>query len=103
VLSQITAVLAEYEDHLPLTCRQIFYRLVGAHGYAKTEDDYKRLLEILNRARRAGWIAFEAIRDDGTTANLPNGFTDPGGFLGDVPRSGRKVPPRPPGRAATLD
>jgi hypothetical protein len=80
VISQIQAVLAEYEDHLPLTCRQIFYRLVGAHGFAKTEDDYKRLLEILNRARRSGQIAFEAIRDDGTTANLPGGFTDQADF-----------------------
>ena len=33
-------VLAEYGDHLPLTVRQIFYRLVAAHGYAKSERGY---------------------------------------------------------------
>ena len=32
-------------DHLSLTIRQIFYRLVGAHGYEKTEQAYDRLIE----------------------------------------------------------
>ena len=27
-------------DHLPLTIREILYRLVGAHGYEKTEQAY---------------------------------------------------------------
>ena len=35
----------EYEDYLPLTIRQIFYRLVGAHEYEKTERAYERLIE----------------------------------------------------------
>jgi len=74
ILEQIRAVLAEYQDHLPLTCRQIFYRLVGAHGYAKKENAYERLLGYLNRARRAGMIPFDHIRDDGATASLPGGF-----------------------------
>ncbi len=52
LLGQVRAVLAEYRDHLPLTIRQIFYRLVGAHGYDKTEQAYGRLCEHLNRARR---------------------------------------------------
>ena len=33
----IRAVLAQYEAFLPLTIRQIFYRLVGTVGYEKTE------------------------------------------------------------------
>jgi hypothetical protein len=37
LLEQVRAVLSEYEHHLPLTIRQIFYRLVGAHNYEKTE------------------------------------------------------------------
>ena len=56
---------------LPLTVRQIFYRLVGAHGYDKTEQAYARLGEHLNRARRAGLIEFDAIRDDGITFAEP--------------------------------
>jgi hypothetical protein len=30
LLDQVRGVLSEYADHLPLTIRQIFYRLVGA-------------------------------------------------------------------------
>ena len=37
LLDQVHAVLDEYAEHLPLTVRQIFYRLVGAYGYEKTE------------------------------------------------------------------
>jgi len=32
-------------DAWPLTIRQIFDRLVGAHGYEKTEQAYDRLIE----------------------------------------------------------
>ncbi len=30
ILAQVNDVLDEYREHLPLTIRQIFYRLVGA-------------------------------------------------------------------------
>jgi hypothetical protein len=43
LLEQVRAVLDEYENYLPLTIRQIFYRLVGAHNYDKTEQAYDRL------------------------------------------------------------
>ena len=65
LLAQVRGILAEYREFLPLTIRQIFYRLVGAHGYDKTEAAYDRLCETLNRARRARMISFDAIRDDG--------------------------------------
>lgn len=67
LVEQVRAVLDEYRQHLPLTLRQVFYRLVGKHGYPKTERDYKALGEVLNRARRARMIPFDAIRDDGMT------------------------------------
>ena len=65
LLEQVKGVLDEYRDYLPLTCRQIFYRLVGAHGYEKTERAYSRLCEMFNRARRAELISMDDIRDDG--------------------------------------
>jgi len=64
LLAQVERVLLEYVSYLPLTCRQIFYRLVGAHRYDKTEQAYDRLCEALNKARRAHLIPFEHIRDD---------------------------------------
>ena len=65
LLDQVRGVLDEYADYLPLTVRQVFYRLVGAHGYDKTERAYERLGEALNRARRAELIDMDAIRDGG--------------------------------------
>jgi hypothetical protein len=65
IVAQIEEVLRDYRQYLPLTLRQIFYRLVATKGYPKDEASYKRLGELLNRARRAGIIRFEDIRDDG--------------------------------------
>jgi hypothetical protein len=48
LLGQVKAILEEYRDHLPLTIRQIFYRLVGAHSYEKTDLAYG---EIVGRDR----------------------------------------------------
>jgi hypothetical protein len=81
LLAQVAQVLKEYRDHLPLTCRQIFYRLVGAHGYDKTEQAYERLCEALNKARRARLIPFEHIRDDDAPPPQPLGFEDSAAFV----------------------
>jgi hypothetical protein len=81
LLDQVRAVLEEYVEYLPLTVRQIFYRLVGAHGYDKTELAYDRLGELLNRARRAGEVDFDAIRDGGITSILPLAFTSRQHFI----------------------
>lgn len=75
IITQVQQILREYQAHLPMTGRQIFYRLVGAYGYPKTENDYKNLLEYLNRARRARLIRWSAIRDDGVTSRGGGGFT----------------------------
>ena len=74
LLNHVKAVLDEYRDHLPLTIRQIFYRLVGSRGYDKTERAYARLCDVLGRARRAGMIPFGAIRDDGTILRTPQAW-----------------------------
>jgi len=81
LLQQVRGVLAEYEAHLPLTIRQIFYRLVGAHGYDKTEQAYSRLCEAMGRARRAGHIPFQSIRDDGGSRLGNAGWAGPEPFL----------------------
>ena len=77
LLGQVEAVLTEYATYLPLTCRQVFYRLVGAHAYDKTEQAYERLCEMLNRARRARLINMGDIRDDGGSYDIdPLGYRD---------------------------
>lgn len=84
LVDQIATVLEEYERFLPVTARQIFYRLVGEHGYDKTEQAYARLCEALVRARRSGRIRFDAIRDDGTAGGPPQTYPDVAGFWSHV-------------------
>jgi hypothetical protein len=91
LVDAIQAVLEEYAAHLPLTIRQIFYRLVGAHDYPKTEAAYKRLCRIIGRARRARLIGMDAIRDDGFVVNSPHCWTSPEAFLATVQRQASKL------------
>ncbi len=77
ILDQVQDVLETYREYLPLTIRQIFYRLVGKYGYEKTELAYKRLIEYIGRARRARIIPFNAIRDDGWNETQETGWHDP--------------------------
>jgi hypothetical protein len=88
LLEQVRSILAEYANHLPLSLRQIYYRLVGAHGYEKTEQAYDRLGEALNRARRSGMIGWETIRDDGYEIHTPWSLSSPDelarNFLDDI-------------------
>lgn len=81
LLDQVTLVLEEYHAYWPLTCRQIFYRLVGAQGYPKSEAAYSRLCHHLANARRARLIPFHAIRDDGVTTYTMEHFDDHDAFL----------------------
>jgi hypothetical protein len=64
LIGQVNEVLTAYQDFLPLTVRQIFYRLVASFGYPKDENAYERLGDKVNRARRARLIPFDVIRDD---------------------------------------
>jgi hypothetical protein len=91
LLDQVQAVLDEYRNYLPLTIRQIFYRLVGTVGYDKTELAYDRLCEHLNRARRARIIRFSAIRDDGGTVLEPSTWEGADDFLDAVRRQARRL------------
>jgi hypothetical protein len=81
LLTLVQAILVEYTTYLPLTLRQIFYRLVGAHNYPKTEDAYHSFCEHMNRARRARLIDFNAIRDDGFFRSGLLGYVDSRAFL----------------------
>src|SRR6516225_1121947 len=84
LLDQVQAVLGEYADYLPLTIRQIFYRLVGAHDFEKSERAYQRLVEHLNRARRARIIPMAVIRDDGGTISEPNHWESAEQFMATI-------------------
>jgi hypothetical protein len=84
LLDQVRGVLDEYVDHLPLTIRQIFYRLVGAHDYEKSDRAYQRLIEHLNRARRARIISMNVIRDDTGIISEPDHWDSAKQFMATV-------------------
>ena len=69
-LENVRAVLATYQAHLPLTIRQIYYRLVSNYDYDKTALAYNRLCEHLSKWRRGKLIPMDAIRDDTTSESL---------------------------------
>ncbi|WP_438297812.1 hypothetical protein [Streptomyces sp. HUAS TT7] len=95
LVDQVRAVLDEYRAHLPMTARQVFYRLVGAFAYPKEERAYDRLQETLNRARRARLIPMDSIRDDrATSAGHSFGYDSPAHFWDSV-RSSAEFYARP--------
>ena len=76
IIEAALRVLEEYCEYLPLTVRQVFYRLVTLEVLGKTEQDYKALAEKMSRARRARIVPFDAIRDDGLTLRKGYDFRD---------------------------
>jgi hypothetical protein len=80
LMFQVKQILEEYRDHLPLTGRQIFYRMVAAYSYPKTENAANNLGEHLTRARRAEMIPFEHIRDDGISTMAQAHYADENAF-----------------------
>lgn len=76
LLNDVIGVLNEYRAHWPITGRQVYYRLVGAHSYPKTEEFYKKLCHHLANARRGKLIPFGAIRDDGISTVAVGHFDD---------------------------
>lgn len=63
LLAQVDSVLNELSEFWPLTLRQLYYQ-------------YKRLSELLTKARLAGLVPWEAI-EDRSRVRLPSaGFAD---------------------------
>jgi hypothetical protein len=79
LVALIEGVLDEYSTHLPLTVRQIMYRLMDAHQFPK--DGYRKLCGKINRARRARMVPFSSIRDDGIVLRRPFYYDDADDFL----------------------
>lgn len=89
LLDDVHTVLDEYREYWPLTCRQVYYRLIGARGYPKTEAFYGKLCHHMANARRGKVIPFDAIRDDGVTTYRLDHFDDEEHFLRHVRRLGQ--------------
>lgn len=84
LLGEVAEIFETYAAHLPLTLRQVFYRLVASHDFPKTEQAYQRLIETVGKARRAGLIDHRKIRDDGVVHHQLGSFNGVPEFLNAV-------------------
>lgn len=64
LLHHVIAVIGEYRSAgLVLTLRQLFYQLVSRDILKNTLQEYKRVGEVVSRARRAAILDWEALED----------------------------------------
>jgi hypothetical protein len=75
LLAKVQEVLDTYADQLPLTQRQVYYRLLGTTVLPKGPTAEGRLKNVLNRGRRSGMIPWEALREERTDERDAWGWT----------------------------
>jgi len=69
VVEKVIEIVAEYRGQgYSLTLRQLYYQFVARGHIANTMRDYKRLGGLVSKARRGGYLDWEAIED--RTRNL---------------------------------
>jgi hypothetical protein len=84
-LEQILSVLDDHRDYWPITPRQVLYRLMGRGQRMKA--DASTVNDHITRARRAGFIPWEAIGDGRTEAKVPIVCDEPEAFFAEMRRS----------------
>jgi hypothetical protein len=66
IVDMANQILEEYEEQgYELSLRQLYYQFVARDIIPNTERSYKRLGDIVSRARDAGMISWESIKDRG--------------------------------------
>lgn len=95
MLQAALAVIEQLKDYLPVTVRQIHYRLLNdppllnatAHNqrrgkrYENTPECYKNLCELLTRARLAGLVSWHVIHDPTRPMTVWQFHPNPGPFI----------------------
>lgn len=82
VIQQANAIIAEYiREGFRLTLRQLYYQFVARGLLANNDKNYKRLGGIVNDARMAGKIDWEAIEDRTRYLRDINSWDHPGDIL----------------------
>jgi hypothetical protein len=75
MISQANKIIDEYQAQgFNLTLRQLYYQFVARGLIANRVTEYKRLGSVINDARLAGEVGWEAIEDrTREVRRLPNG------------------------------
>lgn len=88
VIDQANEIIEDYlAQDLKLTLRQLYYRFVASDLIPNTQRSYKRLGSIINDARLAGLVDWEAIEDRGRNVNRISKWDDPGDIIESAARS----------------
>jgi hypothetical protein len=82
LIDQANDIIAEYQaDGYTLTVRQLYYQFVARDLVENTMKSYKRMASIINDARLAGLIDWQAIEDRTRSTTQWSHWTDPGEII----------------------
>lgn len=79
IIDRANTIIESYQvQGYQMTLRQVYYQFVTKNWLVNTERSYKRLGSILNDARYAGLIDWDAIEDRNRVPSRPGEFSDLG-------------------------
>lgn len=88
VIEQADDIISAYQAQgLSLTLRQLYYRFVATGLIPNKQSEYKRLGEIINDGRMAGYLDWSAIEDRGRSLNEISTWANPGDIIDSCARS----------------
>lgn len=78
VIDQANEIIEEYqEEGYDLTLRQLYYQFVARDLIPNTDREYSKLGGIISKARLAGLIDWDAIKDRTRTPHINNHWSGP--------------------------
>lgn len=79
IIRRANSIIEDYQAQgYKLTLRQIYYQFVSRNWIENKQSEYKRLGDILNDARLAGLVDWDAIEDRGRNLHPTPMWGDPG-------------------------
>jgi hypothetical protein len=82
VIDRAVEIITKYEaEGFDLTLRQLYYAFVARGLIANKDTEYKRLGSIINDARLAGLVPWDAITDRTRNVRMQAHWENPGGII----------------------
>ena len=82
IIEQASEIIADYQAAgMKLTLRQLYYQFVSRDLLPNKQTEYDRLGSIINEARLAGYIDWEAIEDRGRNLISPSTWDAPSDII----------------------
>jgi hypothetical protein len=82
LIDRANAIIAEYEAQgFVLTLRQLYYQFVARQLVENSQQSYKRLGSIMNDARQAGLIDWDALEDRTRHLRTHPAWSDPANMI----------------------